>query len=171
MKDLRKNVKYLFLVLLLVFLDQVTKYLVRANFRLNETRQIFSFLALTYTTNTGIVFGLFPGANMFFIVVVVLVLILVLISAKDIVDEFSSLGKFAICLILSGGVGNLIDRISLGKVVDFIDLQWNYKNIWPIFNLADSYVFVGVWIIALSYIIKEIKLIKEKKNKDATHTS
>lgn len=167
MNNLKKDIKYLFLILFFVFLDQLVKYLIRTNFKLNETKQISSFFALTYTTNTGIVFGLFPGANTFFILVVILVLILVLFSAKDIVKEFGFLGKFAICLVLSGGLGNLIDRIFLGKVVDFIDLQWNYKNIWPIFNLADSYVFVGVSMITLKYIVKELNLIVKKKENAA----
>lgn len=171
MKELTKNIKWLVFTLFLISLDQLTKFLIRTNFKLNETKQIFSFLALTYTTNTGIVFGLFPGANMFFIVVVILVLLFVLLSAAEIINEFGFLGKLVICLILSGGIGNLIDRIFLGKVIDFVDLQWNYRNIWPIFNLADSYVFVGVCLLTLKYVIKEINLLVKKRKKNVSNPS
>ncbi|MCX7910651.1 MAG: signal peptidase II [Endomicrobia bacterium] len=169
MKFNLKDSKWFFLFLFLVGLDQYTKFLIRVNFRLYQTKQILPFLALTYTTNTGIVFGWFSGANIAFIVIVILVLMLVLLSAKSIISEIGSLGKFVVCLIISGGVGNLIDRIFLGEVIDFIDLQWNYKNIWPIFNLADSYVFIGVCMVVIKYIINEFKFLRNKR-KDATNT-
>ncbi|MEN3013020.1 MAG: signal peptidase II [Endomicrobiia bacterium] len=157
------NFWWILLFLLLVFLDQYSKYLIRANFSLYQTKQILPILALTYTTNTGVVFGWFAGVNFLFVVVVTLILIFVLISAKEIIKEMGPLGKLVVCLIISGGVGNLIDRIFLGKVTDFIDLQWNYKNIWPIFNFADSYVFIGVCIVIMKYLFTKIKFFKVQK--------
>ncbi len=162
MKILKNNIKWYLLATILIFLDQFTKYLVRTNFQLYQTKQILPVLALTYTTNTGIAFGWFQGkvSNVIFIVVILFVLLFLIFSSKNIVEELGCLGKVVLCLIISGGVGNLIDRIFLGKVVDFIDLQWNYKNIWPVFNLADSYVFVGVWIVVISYLVRKIKLVR-----------
>lgn len=153
--------KFYFLSFILIFLDQITKYLIRKNFVLHQTKQLTSFLALTYTTNTGVVFGLFEGFNLFFSLVIMLILFIFLYFAKSIKKDIGeTLGNFVICLIFSGGIGNLIDRLFLGKVTDFIDLQWNYKNIWPIFNLADSYVFVGMWVMIINYFLKIIKLRK-----------
>jgi signal peptidase II len=153
------KIKWLIYIIGLVYIDQLTKYLVRTNFKLYETKQIFPFLALTYTTNTGIVFGWFQTkyANVLFSIVIIVVLVVLIISSKNIVEEFGVVGKISLCLIISGGLGNLIDRIFFGKVIDFIDLQWNYKNIWPIFNLADSYVFVGVWLLVIKYLLKKEK--------------
>lgn len=154
-----KNIKWYLLTILLIFLDQLTKYIIRTNFELYQTKQLLPFFALTYTTNTGIAFGLFQGryANFLLIGIVLVVLLFLIFSSKSVVEEVGLLGEVAVCLIISGGVGNLIDRIFLGKVTDFIDLQWNYKNIWPIFNLADSYVFVGVWIMSIGYLKKYLK--------------
>ncbi len=151
------KVKWLVYIAGLVYIDQLTKYLIKTNFSLYETKQIFPFLALTYTTNTGIVFGWFQTeyANILFSFVIIVVLLILFISSKSIVEEFGSVGKISLCLITSGGIGNLIDRIFFGKVIDFIDLQWNYRNIWPIFNFADSYVFIGVWLLVIKYFLRK----------------
>lgn len=159
----KKNFKFYILCILLILLDQISKFLVRKNFSLYQTKQITSFLALTYITNTGIVFGFFEGFNLFFSIIIVVVLIVLLFSIKSIKNDLGeNLGSFVISLIFCGGIGNLIDRIFLGKVVDFIDLQFNYKNIWPVFNFADSYVFVGVWLMVIKYFLNIIKKLKGK---------
>ncbi|MCS7152139.1 MAG: signal peptidase II [Endomicrobia bacterium] len=147
---------YVLSVFLLLF-DQLTKHIVRTNLHLYQSIQLLPILAISYTTNTGIVFGWFRGRNEVFIVVVTIVLILLISAARDIVREFKTLGRIALCLIFSGGVGNLIDRIFFGEVVDFIDIQWNYKNIWPVFNFADSYVFIGIWMLVIKYIIGKFR--------------
>ncbi len=154
---------YLILSIILISLDQITKYLIRTNFTLYQSKQILPILALTYATNTGVVFGLFANYNIIFIFVIIFVLILVAFSAKNIIQEFGATGKIVVCLIISGGIGNLIDRIFLGKVIDFIDLQWNYRNIWPIFNFADSYVFIGVWILVIKYLICSLNFLKKNR--------
>lgn len=152
-----KDFSYILLCTILIFFDQITKYLVRTNFYIYQTKQLLPYLAITYTTNTGIVFGWFQGANSIFTGVVVIVLITFFLTAKDIISEFGTTGKIAVCLIISGGVGNLIDRILFGKVTDFIDLQWNYRNIWPIFNFADSYIFIGICLLTGKYLANIIQ--------------
>ncbi len=151
------KIKWFIYVVGLVYIDQLTKYLVKTNFKLYETKQILPFLALTYTTNTGIVFGWFQTkyANILFSFVIIIILSILIVSSKNFVKEFGGIGKISLCLIISGGLGNLVDRIFFGKVVDFIDLQWNYKNIWPVFNLADSYVFIGIWLLIIKYFLKK----------------
>ncbi|MCS7227942.1 MAG: signal peptidase II [Endomicrobia bacterium] len=153
----RFNLLYILCCVFLIFLDQITKFIVRTNFHLYQSKQILPFLAITYTTNTGIVFGWFQGANLIFTVIIVFILAAFLFTSKSIILEFGTTGKIVIGLIICGGVGNLIDRIFFGKVTDFIDLQWNYKNIWPIFNLADSYIFVGVWVLVIKYLVLTLK--------------
>ncbi len=161
---MEKKLKFYILCFFLIFLDQISKFLIRKNFVLYQTKQITSFLAFTYTTNTGIVFGFFEGFNFFFSIVIVIVLLILIIYAKSIRNDLGeNLGNFVITFIFCGGIGNLIDRIFLGKVIDFIDLQFNYKNIWPVFNLADSYVFIGVWIMIIKYFVKVIKSLKDDK--------
>jgi len=144
-------------VLFLVALDQVSKLLIRNSFELYESISLLPVLALTYTTNTGIAFGLFEGYNFFFILVTVAVLSVVVTSAGKIQRDFGKAGVIALYLIVSGGIGNLIDRVFFGTVTDFIDLRWKGQNVWPVFNLADSYVFIGAWILGIKYLLGVFK--------------
>lgn len=114
--------KTVFLIVLVVLLlDQVSKYAVKA------TGQ--------YTTNTGIAFGLLPNNNAVFIVVAIAIIIVLFYYAM----KYPSLG---LALLLGGASGNLIDRIVLGHVIDFINIGW-----WPSFNLADTANSIGVFLL------------------------
>ncbi len=150
---------WIILVATLIFFDQITKWWIRKNFSLYEEKILTSFLAITYTTNTGIVFGFLSGANEIMIFVITTILLIVVSMLKTFSVSFGKFGILVACLIISGGIGNLIDRILLGKVTDFIDLRWNYKNIWPVFNLADSYVFIGMCLIVLKSVFKKHKKV------------
>ena len=150
---------WLFVIMILLFFDQISKWIIRNNFEIFESKQLTPFLALTYTTNTGISFGLFEGNNNFFILTTIVILFILIFSVEAIEQDFGKIGLYSIILIISGGIGNLLDRIFFGRVIDFIDIQFRYKNIWPIFNLADSYVFIGVWILVISFVLQRYKKI------------
>ena len=129
-------------VLLVTFgLDQLSKYLVRANMDLGESLPAEGFFRITYATNSGSAFGLFPNQTV----------LLILASAFGIsflVFFYRShplpgaLLKLALGLQLGGAFGNLLDRVRVGHVVDFIDV-----GAWPIFNLADSAILVGIALL------------------------
>lgn len=155
-------VKYFYVIVLLVLLDQVSKWYIKTNFLLHQSKQLTSFLAITYVTNTGISFGLFEGNNLFFIIVISGVLVFLILSSEKIIRDFGEGTELALLLIVSGGIGNLLDRVFVGKVIDFIDLQMNYKNIWPVFNFADSYVFIGMSFLVLKYLLSKVKLKGER---------
>jgi len=123
--------KFHFLVLVIVFLDQITKFLFKDFF---VDLGIFS---LDYTTNTGMVFGLFKGFNLLFIILSLIILVILFFY-------YNKHRKFYIgfSFVVGGLIGNLIDRIVFGHVRDFIDL-----NIWPVFNLADSFIVMGVILL------------------------
>lgn len=144
-------------VAILVFFDQLSKWWIRKSFELYESKSLTSFLAITFTTNTGVAFGMFEGYNSVMVIMVIMILIVIIFSFKNIETEFGIIGTGAMILIISGGIGNLVDRIFFGKVTDFIDLQWNYKNIWPVFNFADSYTFIGVWTLIFKSMFNKIK--------------
>jgi signal peptidase II len=132
------NLALLFLV---VLFDQATKYIVRTNIPLNGSVDIWKILSLTYVQNTGISFGMLKGFNWIFTLVAIFAFIL---FAYFYLTE----RKFQYIFILAGIGGNLIDRLFLGYVVDFINFHY-----WPIFNIADSMISVGiVWLILLSLI-------------------
>lgn len=145
------NKKYfilIFVVLVILVVDQYTKYLVHNGFRWGESRAIFeSFFSLTYVRNTGAAFGLLHRApeyfrEPFFIIVPVIALFVIgFVLAK--LDSKQVLTAVALSLIVGGAVGNLIDRIKHGFVIDFLDFFWKDYH-WPAFNVADAAIVVGV---------------------------
>jgi len=123
----------------IVILDQLTKYIIKQNFQLNQSIPVIkNILHMTYVTNTGSAFGLFKGLNWFFVLFSVIVIIAIFYYLKKIVKN-EKLLQFAVGLLLGGTIGNLIDRIARGAVIDFIDFR-----IWPVFNIADSAVTIGI---------------------------
>jgi signal peptidase II len=141
-----------FLVALgVVVADQLTKLGIRAS--LLEGQALFEagFFRIIYAHNTGAAFGLFQGQSFALAIVAILGAILLLVYALVIRHRFSPLDNLlawtALGLVLGGIVGNLIDRLRLGAVTDFISLGW-----WPAFNIADSAVVVGGILFAYSLL-------------------
>ena len=121
--------------------DQLTKYLVRTNMRLGESWPSEGLFRLTHGTNSGSAFGLFPNQTVLLAVAsVVAIGFLVYFYRAHAMPR--ALLRFAIGLQLGGALGNLIDRLRTGAVVDFIDV-----GAWPIFNLADSSIVVGMALL------------------------
>ncbi len=138
------------LILILVFLDQLTKFLIRKNFILGESKPVTSFFSLTYIHNTGIAFGLFQSekfSNIFFIIIAAIVIFLFYIWRNQIYLYGGKFAKIGLTLVWAGAFGNLIDRIFIGKVVDFLDFHF-----WPVFNLADSCITTGGALMFLSFL-------------------
>ncbi len=133
--------------------DQVTKYLVVTNLKLYETWSpipaLAGWLDIHYVTNTGAAFGLFQNVGGILALPAVLVSLVILFYYRQVAGE-SWLIRLSMGLVLGGAIGNLIDRIRLGHVIDFID-----PHIWPVFNLADSAVVCGVAILAFVLLRQE----------------
>lgn len=127
-------------------LDQVTKYLVRSYLSPGESHTFIpGLLDLTYVRNVGAAFGIFPGRQPIFVATSVAVLIAVWAYWRRSHPSQWPLVS-AIALIVSGAVGNLIDRVFLGRVTDF--LATSFVD-FPVFNVADSAISVGVTILIL----------------------
>lgn len=130
-------------VALAVFaLDQLTKLWIRRTFAFGESWPVGSPIQLTFQKNTGAAFGLLQDQGIF-LTVIALVVIGFILFYHRFLGQDSWLIRVALGLQLGGALGNLVDRIRDGFVTDFIDLQ-----VWPIFNLADSSICVGVAILA-----------------------
>ena len=145
-----RNVGFLLTALLIVTADQLSKIWIRSY---PEGQAIFEagFFRIIQTHNTGAAFGLFQGHSFALTIVALVGITVILLYALFIYRRFpildNRLGRLALGLILGGAVGNLIDRLHLGYVTDFIDF-----GVWPAFNIADSAVTVGVIIIAYSLL-------------------
>ena len=138
----------LFLIALSVIgLDQLSKYLIRANMEMGQSIPREGPVGLHYTTNTGGAFGLF--ANQTFLLTMAAVIgIAVLVLYLRYLPPRSTLLKVGLGLDLGGAIGNLIDRLRLGAVTDFINI-----GAWPVFNLADSAIVVGTFLIVFYFLL------------------
>ena len=133
---------------LLVALDQITKFIVRTSFALYESHPLIkNVFHLTYIQNTGIAWGMFKNGRTIFLILTVLVLLVcACFYAK--IPEDKRFTPIRVCLVflVSGAIGNMIERISLRYVVDFFDFRLiNF----PIFNVADIYVTVSMIVLIL----------------------
>jgi len=128
-------------------LDQLTKLLASARLSPGEPEPVLGqFLRLTLVHNSGAAFGLFPGSRVPFILVSVLAIAVVLyLFARDAYRSLAN--RILLGCILGGALGNLLDRIRWGRVVDFIDVGLGTIR-WPVFNIADSAVTLGVILLA-----------------------
>lgn len=140
----RRYLELLGLALAVIAVDQASKALVVHSLSHGRVINLFGGLVLLdYTVNSGAAFGILQARGLLFILVAAVVSVLIVVSYRRIVAS-PLLVRVALGLILGGAIGNLIDRVRLGHVVDFIDLGW-----WPVFNLADSSIVVGVVLLAL----------------------
>lgn len=146
---------WLGLVALLVGLDLWTKHLASQHLELYRPREVFSWLNLTLAHNTGAAFSFLAGAGgwqRWFLSGVAAVICIVLLVWLWRLPHRARLLPTALCLILGGAIGNLIDRIRFGHVVDFIDVHYAGWH-WPAFNLADSVIVIGVILLLLESLI------------------
>ncbi|NLM25722.1 MAG: signal peptidase II [Firmicutes bacterium] len=134
--------KQLAVGLVILFLDQFSKLYISTNFVEGESIPLIkSVIYLTYVNNPGAAFGLFAYKRWLLILVGVGALVATWIFRHQIAKQ-SKLTRWGITLAISGAFGNLIDRLRLGKVIDFIDLRF-----WPIFNIADIAIVCGIALL------------------------
>ena len=141
--------------------DQLLKMLIVNNFALGETRPLIPhILNLTYIRNEGVAFGMFSGMSWLFIVLTVVLLGLIIFYMFKKRPE-SKFFYFTVALIIGGGVGNLIDRIAYGYVIDYLSLTF----FQPVCNFADYCITVGVVLLAIYLLFFADKEKKEKVKK------
>jgi len=149
-----------FLSIGIVFLDQWTKSVILARFQLGESLSVISsFFNITYVRNTGAAFGFLATAHSafrvpFFIMVPLVALLIIGVMFRRLPEREVRMSS-ALALVMGGAVGNLIDRVQHGFVVDFLDFHWKYKAHFPAFNVADSAICIGVGLMMLDAARKE----------------
>lgn len=133
--------KYFVIALVILGLDQVSKFLITTNFVLGESLRLLPYLYFTYVLNPGAAFGFLKGFQWIFILLGFLVVFLVWYYRKYI-NQQNLVTKLGITFAIAGTIGNLIDRVRVGAVIDFIDL-----TVFPIFNIADMAIISGVILL------------------------
>ena len=152
------------IIVAIIALDQWSKWAVKTSFNLYQSKPVIQdLLHFTYVTNDGMAFGLsFPGGkHVLLIMTILLTGFIVGFLWKE--KNGHPLIKYGLALILSGAIGNLIDRMLYGKVVDFLDLMIGNFH-WYIFNIADSSVTIGM----ILFIIHSIYIEQKKTNDELT---
>jgi signal peptidase II len=140
-----------------LLLDQATKILIDRTMGLHTSITVVeNFFNITYIRNKGAAFGFLADSSFrlpFFICVSIVAIVVILAIFRKLRPD-QGLNAFALSLVFSGAFGNLIDRIRLGEVIDFLDVHW-YRHHWPAFNVADSAICVGVFLLAIDMLLDE----------------
>jgi signal peptidase II len=147
---MKKYAYVLLITLSVIAMDQITKYMIVTSFNTLDSIEIFPFLNIVNVRNTGAAFGMFRGLGSGFFIVISLAAIIFVVNLI-MRNAYNFIG---LSLILGGAVGNLIDRLFYGKVVDFIDFSIGNFH-WPAFNVADSSLTTGIGIILITSLLKK----------------
>ena len=153
-------ISVIFILSLTTFIDQITKYIAFiALFKNQQTLMVNDFLNFRPVWNDGISFGMLQGygnlGRVIFIIIALIISLWIIIYSK----KLNTIGFVGYNMIAGGAIGNVIDRVIHGKVIDFIDVHYKTYH-WPAFNMADSFIFIGV----LLFIYNELVVSRGKKN-------
>ena len=151
------NLTLFFLFLTLVILDQVTKALVINFFNLYDSVVLLPIVNLTFVVNYGFAFGLLNNPSLNQILVSLVILAIIIYFLYLLIKTQDKIFQLTLTLILAGALGNFIDRIFRGFVIDFIDIYIG-KYHWPAFNIADSCITVGFIVLMINILFLNKKL-------------
>ena len=144
---------YFIIISLILVFDIFTKYLSSFYFKVSEIEVIKNILYFTYGENRGAAFGIMQNKQWFFILITLILIIAMILYILKVKPQ-DILLKLSLSFIIGGGIGNLIDRVFKGYVVDFIDLRIiNY----PVFNIADCFVVIGAVLLCVYILFSKEK--------------
>ncbi len=148
---------YIVIIVLLTVVDQVVKYVMMnvSGGQIGYSIPVIkNFFHLTYVENHGVIFGLFEGKISIFTVISIILILYVIFTEFKNFKNYTKWTKIGISIIAAGAAGNMIDRIFRGFVIDMID----FNGIWVfVFNLADMYVHIGIYIIVIDYAVRKYR--------------
>jgi signal peptidase II len=155
---------FLIIAVMVVTLDQLSKEWIRVNVALGDSLPEVARLTIVHVQNTGAAFGLFANQAILLGIVAIIGLAVVLVFFRYLA-ELGFAGGICLSLIFAGALGNLIDRIRLGSVTDFLYFRlWN-DVYWPAFNIADAAITIGALSLAVIAVIR-LKRVDDAKSKD-----
>ncbi len=166
-KNFKKWIWVILLIVILLILDQGAKIYANLSLQENSISMIDGVLKLSYWKNTQAAIGLIKD-NLFMILILHILILAFIIRFLVLQFERMSLGtKVGLGFILAGGFSNLIDRLLFGGVINYIDVTAIIEN-FPIFNLADVYIVIGLLIFVIAFAVYNVKQsIETKKQKEA----
>lgn len=174
----RQSILFFSISGLIVIIDQISKYIVKNTMQLHDSIEVLGdFFRLTYIENPGMAFGIQLESKFWFTLLSIVASIIVLLYLIRLPNE-RFLFRFSLSLIFGGAIGNLIDRLFYGKVVDFFDVEFFNINIpafqfsfinfpgydlyrWPVFNIADATVSCGMILIIWTILVQRNPIKQE----------
>lgn len=153
--------KHFFVILIVLLIDQVSKMFIDSTMSVYEQIKIIpGFFNLTYVHNTGAAWSMLEGKMSFFYVITVIALVAMFLFYRS-SEEEDKLARLALALMIAGTLGNFIDRLSLQYVRDFLDfIILGYD--FPVFNVADMALCIGVGLILLDAVIEHYGMVRKK---------
>ena len=136
----------------IALLDQVTKYLIQQKLLTGQVVIIPGFFDLSYVQNTGAAWGIMQGFNSWLVILSVVMLVVLIIFRRSILQD-TPVHRIATGLMIGGIVGNLVDRVRLGYVIDFLHFFWRNHH-FPSFNVADSAICIGVALYIITHVFE-----------------
>ena len=153
----KSNLNLLIFSIFLLIFDQVSKAMIVSQFDLYESISVAPFFNLTFVVNYGFAFGFLNSPSLNQIIVSIVILSIIIYFLYLLIKTQDNFFKVCLVLILSGAIGNFLDRIFRGYVVDFIDIYvFNYH--WPAFNIADSCISIGFVILIFNILFLNKKI-------------
>ena len=153
----KSNLNLLIFSIFLLIFDQVSKAMIVNQFDLYESISVVPFFNLTFVVNYGFAFGFLNSPSLNQIIVSIVILSIIIYFLYLLIKTQDRVFKICLVLILSGALGNFLDRIFRGYVVDFIDIYvFNYH--WPAFNIADSCISIGFVILIFNILFLNKKI-------------
>ena len=153
--------------------DQITKLYVHTHAKPNEILKeiIPNFFNIIYVRNTGAAFGFLSDINpsfrdAFFLIVPIFVLFFLFFIFRSLSEKEHQFQILSLSSIFSGAIGNYVDRLRFGYVIDFLDVRYYNKFVWPTFNLADSFIVLGVSLLFLDTLFNKESPFRQTATKD-----
>ena len=153
----KSNYYLFFIFFILVSFDQFTKMLVINNFELYQSTKLLPFLNLTFVVNYGFAFGFLNNPSMNQLIVSLIILSIIVYFLYLLIKTQDHIFRLSLVLILSGALGNFLDRALRGFVIDFIDIYVSEFH-WPAFNFADSCITIGFMIMMFNILFLNKKI-------------
>lgn len=148
-----------FIIAIIILLDQGTKYMVITYLKDKPAIPIINnILEFVYVENYGAAFGILQNRRIFFIVITFLIILTILFLLINNYYYFTKPMRVALAMLVGGAIGNLIDRIRLGYVVDFISVKFGNTYNFPVFNVADSFIVVATILIIWMVIFNKYEV-------------
>jgi len=155
--SIKKNISLIIIFFSIILVDQLTKILVIKNFQLYESMSIFPLFNLTFVVNYGFAFGFLNNSSLNQIIVICVIFSIIAYFLYLLFKTQDQFFRFSLILVLSGAVGNFIDRVIHGFVIDFIDIYLGSYH-WPAFNIADSSITLGFILIMFNILFLNKKI-------------